>query len=127
MNLRICLAPALLIFLLVFPALAAAENPSIDRTELVRRTQQLVDAFAPGDRRPWNLYLADDAMFFDEQGRSMDKRMFLARLQPLPPGYTGSIKVTGAMARFAAGVAILSYDCDETETVLGRNCMLGTT
>ena len=114
------LIPALLTSLLVFPALAAAESPTISQTELVRRTQQLVDAFAPGDHAPWKLYLADDAMFFDEQGRSMDKAAFLAQLQPLPPGYTGSIKVMGATARFATGVAILGYDADETETVYGQ-------
>ena len=50
----------------------------------------------------------------------MDKGAFLADLQPLPPGYTGSIKITGANARFATGVAVLSYDSDETETVFGQ-------
>jgi Domain of unknown function (DUF4440)/Domain of unknown function (DUF3471) len=114
------LIAALFTSLLVFRALAAAEGRTISQTELVRRTQQLLDAFAPGDRTPWKLYLADDAMFFDEQGRSMDKVAFLADLQPLPPGYTGSIKVTGVAARFAPGVAIPSYDCDENETVFGQ-------
>ncbi len=114
------LIPALFTSLLVFPAFTAAESRTITQTELVRRTQQLLDAFAPGDWTPWKLYLADDAMFFDEQGRSMDKRAFLANLQPLPPGYTGSIKVMGAAARFAPRVAILSYDGDESETVFGQ-------
>jgi hypothetical protein len=112
--------PALLTSLLVFPAFAAAESRTITQTELVRRTQKLLDAFAPGDRAPWKLYLADDAILFDEQGRNMDKDMFLATLQPLPPGYTGSIEVAGLTARFATGVAILSYDADETETVYGQ-------
>jgi hypothetical protein len=114
------LIPAILASLLIFPALAAAQSPTISQTELVRRTQQLVDAFAPGDRVPWKLYLADDAIFFDEQGKNMDKVAFLAALQPLPAGYTGSIKVMGVTARFAAGAAILSYDADETETVYGQ-------
>lgn len=114
------LVPALLTSLLVFPSLAAADSRTITQTELVRRTQKLLDAFAPGDRTPWKLYLADDVILSDEQGRNMDKDMFLATLQPLPPGYTGSIKVTGVTARFAAGVAILSYDGDETETVYGQ-------
>jgi hypothetical protein len=111
---------ALLTALLISSNLSGTESPSITQTELVRRTQQLLDAFAPGDRTPWKLYLADDAMFFDEKGRAMDKVAFLADLQPLPAGYSGSIKITGTTARFAAGVAIQSYDCDETETVFGQ-------
>jgi len=43
----------------------------------------------------------------------MNKRAFLAQLRPLPPGLSGSIKVTGTAARFATGAAILSYDCEE--------------
>src|ERR1700733_1534173 len=113
------LIPTLLTSLLV-PSLLAAESRTITQTELERRTQQLLDAFAPGDRTPWKLYLADDVMFVDEQGKSMDKAAFLANLQPLPPGYSGSIKVEGANARFAAGVVVLSYDGDETETVFGQ-------
>ncbi len=111
---------ASILSLAAFPALAAGESPSISQAELVRRTQQLVDAFAPGNPAPWKLYLADDAMIFDERGRNMDKAAFLADLQPLPPGYSGSIKITKADARFAPGVAILSYDCDESETVFGQ-------
>jgi hypothetical protein len=114
------LIPTLLASLLVFPALAAAESQTISQAELVRRTQRLLDAFAPGDRAPWKLYMADDAMFFDEQGRSMDKAAFLEELLPLPPGYSGSIKVEAAVARFAAGLAVLSYDGNETETVYGQ-------
>jgi hypothetical protein len=110
----------LLTSLVVFPALAAAESRTISQTELVRRTQELLDAFATGDRTAWKVYLADDVMFFDERGKNMDKGAFLAALQPLPSGYTGSIKVVGATARFAPGVAILGYDGDETETVFGQ-------
>ncbi|MFY9689335.1 MAG: DUF4440 domain-containing protein [Candidatus Acidiferrales bacterium] len=105
---------------LVTSSLAAAESPTIAQAELVRRTQELVDAFAPGNKAPWKLYLADDALIFDERGRNMDKAAFLADLQPLPSGYAGSIQVTKSAARFAAGVAILSYDCDERETVFGQ-------
>ena len=114
------LIAALITFPVVLPARGAGESKTISQTELVRRTQQLVDAFAPGNQAPWKLYLADDAMIFDEKGRSMDKAAFLADLQPLPAGYSGSIKITKADARFASGVAILSYDCDESEIVFGQ-------
>ncbi|MGA8301099.1 MAG: hypothetical protein WB817_16580, partial [Terriglobales bacterium] len=46
---------------------------SITQDELVRRTQELVDAVAGGDRRPWKAYFADDCLFFDENGNNMNK------------------------------------------------------
>jgi Domain of unknown function (DUF4440)/Domain of unknown function (DUF3471) len=97
-----------------------AEARTISETELVRRTQQMFDAVAPGNRAPWTLYLADDVLFFDEKGRSMDKRAVLADLEPMPKGYTGSIKVTQPNARFAEGMAILSYDAEEVETIFSQ-------
>ncbi len=84
------------------------------------RTQRLLDAFAPGDRAPWNDYLAQDALFCDEEGHQMDKKAFLRRLQALPSGYNGAIKINDVKSRFAPGVAILSYDALETEKVFGQ-------
>jgi hypothetical protein len=107
---------------LIVPSLQAAplqDPPTITQTELVHRTQLLYDAFAPGDRAPWRQYLAEDVMFFDEQGHDFDKQAMLASLNPLPTGYSGSIHIEHAKVRFAPNVAILSYDADETETVFG--------
>lgn len=114
------LIQAFVICLLTFPAYGAAESRTISEPELVRRTRQLLDAIGLGDQTPWKLYLADDALLFDEQGKGMDKVAFLSNLQPLPAGYSGSIKINLATARFANGIAILSYDADETETVFGQ-------
>jgi hypothetical protein len=99
----------------------ASGTPAITQPELVRRTQELFDAVAGGNKAPWQSYLASDAMLFDETGHDMDKRGFLDNLKPLPPGYSGSIRVVHAKSRFASGVAILSYDCDETEIVFGQH------
>jgi hypothetical protein len=49
------------------------DEPPITQDELVRRTQELFDAVAPGNAEPFKKYFADDAMFFDEKGRDMDK------------------------------------------------------
>jgi hypothetical protein len=73
---------------------------------LFRRTQQLFDAVAPGDPEPWKFYLADDSLFFDEQGHNMDKKAFLEALQPLPADYSGKIIIANPVVRFAPGVAI---------------------
>lgn len=41
--------------------------------ELMRRTQELYDAVATGNPTPWKQYFADDCIFSDEKGRTMDK------------------------------------------------------
>jgi len=93
----------------------------ITQEELVRRTQQIFDAAATGDRTPWEKYFAPDSMYFDEKGRSMDKKALVDDQSPLPPGYSGSIKLVRSQSRILGDTAILSYDLDETETVFGQN------
>ena len=92
----------------------------ITQQELVRRTQELFDAVAVGNRAPWKEYFAEDAIYFDEKGRSMDKAALVADVTGLPKGFTGSIKVTNAQSRINSDTAILSYDLDETETIFGQ-------
>src|ERR1043166_5261307 len=70
-----------------------ADEPTITQDELVRRTQELFDAIVPGDQEPFKKYFADDAMFFDEKGRSMDKAALVKDVQPLPKGYSGTLKL----------------------------------
>ena len=94
--------------------------PSITEAELLRRTQQLYDALPSGDRKPWDTYYADDAMMYDEKGRSMNKKALLADVEPMPSGYSGTIKLVHPHTVFAPGVAVLAYDCDETETIFGQ-------
>ncbi|MGA7107155.1 MAG: DUF4440 domain-containing protein [Terracidiphilus sp.] len=102
-------------------SLAIAQgSPAIKEAELVRRTQQLYDAMPPGDQMPWKSYYAEDAMVYDEKGRAMNKKALLDDLQPMPTGYSGVIKVVHPHATFAPGVAVLAYDCDETETIFGQ-------
>jgi hypothetical protein len=112
--------PLLLLLFAVPASLAAADNETITQDELVRRTQELLDAVAPGDQRPWREYYADDAMFFDERGRSMDKAALVADITPLPKVYSGNIKVLKPHSRIVGHTAILSYDLDESEMVYGQ-------
>ena len=93
----------------------------ITQEELVRRTQELVDAVAVGDQIPWKKHFADDCMFFDEKGRSMNKLALLADLSPMPKGYSGSIAIINAKSHIEGDVAILSYDLDEKESIFGQN------
>jgi hypothetical protein len=96
----------------------ADEAEEVGQEELVRRTQELLDAYVPGDQKPFQMYVADDAVWFDDQ-TDMDKEALLKTIRPLPTGYSGTIKMENVTARFGAGAVILAFDANETETVFG--------
>ena len=100
---------------------APADTAIITQEELVRRTQELFDAVAGGNQAPWKQYIAEDALYFDEKGRNMDKQALIADVTPLPKGYSGTIKVVKPQSRIIGTTAILAYDLDETEVVYGKN------
>jgi hypothetical protein len=92
----------------------------ITQAELVRRTQELFDSVAPGNQVPWKKYFADDCMYFDEKGRNMNKAALVADVTPMPPGFSGSIKIEKVQSHIERNVAVLSYDMDEKETIYGQ-------
>jgi hypothetical protein len=107
--------------LLVAAAHAAPAEPGkITQEELVRRTQELVDSIAVGNQAPWKIYFAEDAVYTDETGKTMDKPALVANVSPLPKGYSGTIKVVKPQSRILGLTAVLSYDLDETEIVFGQ-------
>ena len=111
----------LLLLLATATASAAQSNPgSITQEELVHRTQLLSDSVAVGDQGPWKLYYADDALYFDEKGRAMNKTALVADVAPLPHGYSGKIRVVKPQSRLLGNTAILAYDLDETEIIFGQ-------
>ena len=97
------------------------DEPTITQDELVQRTQELLDSVVPGNVEPFEKYFADDAMFFDEKGRNMDKTALVKDIQPMPKGYSGTIKLVRPKSHIEGDMAILSYDLDETETIFGQN------
>ena len=101
--------------------LACAADVSITQDELVRRTHELYDAVVPGNQTPWKKYFAEDCIFADEKGRVFDKPKLIADITPLPPGYSGTIKIENSQSRIIGKTAVLSYDADETETIFGQN------
>jgi len=105
-------------FLLTF--LACAADVPIMQDELVRRTQELYAAIVPGNQAPWKKYFADDCIFSDEKGRTLDKPKLIADITPMPAGYSGAIKIENAQSRIIGNTAILSYDANETETIFGQ-------
>ncbi len=115
----------LLVLPLYFSPLVSGCNKtqsiSITQDELVRRTQEMMDAVVPGNRGPWEKYYAEDAMHFDEKGRGMDKAALVKDVSPMPAGYSGSIKIVRPKSHIEGNIAILSYDMVETETIFGQN------
>src|SRR6266851_4734561 len=106
---------------LVAATLGYAADAPITQEELVRRTQELYEAVAPGNRAPWQKYFADDCIFSDEKGRTLDKPRLVADIAPLPLGYSGAIKIDKVQSRIIGDTAVLSYDANETETIFGQN------
>jgi len=47
-------------------------------------------------------------------------RRWRAYITPIPAGYTGSIKVENVQSRIVGDTAVLSYDCNESETIFGQ-------
>jgi hypothetical protein len=100
--------------------LAHAADVPITQDELVRRTQELYDAIVPANQAPWKKYFADDCIFSDEKGRTLDKARLIADITPLPAGYSGTIKIGNVQSRIIGNTAILSFDADESETIFGQ-------
>jgi len=101
-------------------AMMAAKDAAMTEQELVRQTEQLYDAVAAGNQAPWQKYFADDCIFSDEKGRTMDKTKLVADITPLPTGYSGAIKLENVQSRIYDNVAVLSYDANEAETIFGQ-------
>ena len=102
-------------------ALARGTDVPITQDELVRRTQELYDAIVPGNQAPWKKYFADDCIFSDEKGRTLDKAKLIADIAPMPAGYSGAIKIDNVQSRIIGDTGVLSYDANETETIFGQN------
>lgn len=115
------LIPALAVVTVFLTSCMSRNSAPITEAELVHNSQEMFDAVAAGDQAPWQKYFADDAMYFDEKGRAMDKSALVKDVSPLPKGYAGSITVVNPKSHIQGDTAILSYDLNETETIFGQN------
>jgi Domain of unknown function (DUF4440) len=118
---RFKIVPALAVMVVAMSAGESRNHAPIMQDELVRNTQEMFDAVALGNQAPWQKYFADDSMYFDEKGRSMDKAALVKDVSPLPVGYSGSIKLANPKSKIQGDTAVLSYDLNETETIFGQD------
>ncbi len=94
-------------------AFAATAEESITHQELVSRTQELFDGVATANNEAWVKYFADDALFHDEKGRSMDKAMLVTEITALPKGYRLNFRLENTESRIFKDIAVLSFDIIE--------------
>ena len=80
-------------------------------------TQALYDAVADGDTAVWDRVLAEDCVITTEDGEVLGKPAFLEQMRPLPPGFSGRIRVRDLTVRRAGPAAIVHYWLDETENI----------
>jgi hypothetical protein len=110
------LAVAVLL-LLIFPSLCSADPVA----DLLRsKDQALLDAIAPGDRKVWEAALAEDAVYVDENGVTMDRAEFMKQLDPLPSGASGSLHIASYSARVSGDLATVIHTDDEDENYHGQ-------
>ncbi|HEX5354325.1 MAG TPA: nuclear transport factor 2 family protein [Rhodanobacteraceae bacterium] len=98
----------------------AQDSGTMTKDELVRLTQQRMHAVDAGDPKPFAEQFADDALIFDERGRSMDKAQLVKQITPLPKGDVGTLDVVNPASRRVGDTIVLSYDLNETETIFGQ-------
>lgn len=111
---------------LCFSVLTLGQTPQHSKSdaasekELVAIAQELFDAVAVGNKAPWEKYLADDMIYTDENWQILTKKDLVDNLQPLPKGYSGTIRMANIQSRINGDAAVLSYRVLEEETVFGQ-------
>lgn len=101
-------------------ATGAAETTTAVSATLERATQALADAVAPGQRALWEQYTDPDFVYVTEDNEVKNRDTMLAELQPLPAGYTGSLKVEEFRCSDFGDFAVTTYILDEHETIEGH-------
>jgi hypothetical protein len=103
---------------------AHADTDAGAQTELVKLTQQLMDALIPGEADVWQRILADDALIIDEFGRIQDKAEAVKSVHPFPQGLSGSIEIRAPKVRVHGDSAVLQGELYEEETVFGQKLVV---
>jgi hypothetical protein len=88
-------------------------------------TQGLYDAVARGDRAVWDRVLDADCQITTEDGTVQSKAAFLEDMHPLPPGFSGQIKVRDLTTRRIGSAVVAHYWLDETESIFGQTLKTG--
>jgi hypothetical protein len=99
------------------PATAADQD---DAVWFRNTTQALFDAVTDGAPAVWDRVLDPDCLITTEDGVVMGKTKFLETLKPLPPGFSGDIKVRDLTVHALGTAAVVHYWLDEHENVFDQ-------
>ena len=118
---------AALLFVATVPLGAAPAGDTA--AVLERQTQELFDAISSGNAKVWDRYLDPGVRYTDENGAVSTKPQMIDATKPLPPGVSGTIRVTDFHAVVHGDVAITTHVEDEHEEYHGHalHCQYRTT
>jgi len=105
--------------ILIFTGTASGQ-PAADTTQSLRKIdQELLDAIAPGDRKPWERVMSQDFFYADENNQVFTRDGFLKQLLPLPKGATGHIAIDSYDAHREGDTVVVLHRDNETEEYFG--------
>jgi regulator of sigma D len=97
-----------------------APTSSEVENELRQRTQELLDAVAPGRVDVWRRLLHERMIHVDEQGIVRTKSELLAEIQPLPTGLEGTLQIATFQVQLHGDVAVATHEERETLMYFGQ-------
>ena len=106
--------------LAIFASPVSATPQDKTKTEVLAKTQALVDAVAPGNKAPWNEDLDQSFIQMDENGAVRSKEELLREIEPLPAGLVGHIKVENFRVRQTGALAVAAYELQESLDYRGQ-------
>ena len=104
--------------------IAKAESDAAVQAQLVKLTQELMDALVPGTVEPWQRIVADDAIVIDEFGRRQTKAELVKSIRPMPSGFDGSIQIRDPQVRVNGDTAVLAGEMYEQESVFEQKLVV---
>lgn len=111
------------LFLLMFcvtVCFGQTDNQKATEQELKEIAQQLLDAVTNGDKNVWEKFLAEDAVYTDEEGNTLTKKELVKEIRPLPDGYKGSLRVSNPRFVVNENAAVITYDALEDLEMFGQ-------
>lgn len=99
---------------------AQEQAVTADEKEILRITQELLDAVVTGDKEVWNKYMTADGFITEEDGVVRSKAEQLQFMRPLTKGYKRSITLTNPVYRQYENTAVLCIEPKEQLEVNGQ-------
>ncbi|MDE2138232.1 MAG: nuclear transport factor 2 family protein [Gammaproteobacteria bacterium] len=99
------------------PAVAADQD---DAAWFRATTQALWDAVTDGAPAVWDRVLDADCLITNEDGVVVGRRKYLEDIKPLPPGFSGDIRVRDLTVRSLGPTAVVHYWLDERENIFDQ-------